>query len=137
MYVCESEFEMKDPNEVWHSMTELDFYAWIPVKFTNTERNHRLKMWYNFKNKKYELVKDYMEHSEDIINIGNMIGLIVGNSDTGKREVIFANESLQAVLDEANGLWNHYHSEWADKIREPDKVCQHKHPHISFCCKYK
>jgi len=134
MFICEYEFKHEDKNHLGYSMTEIDYYAWIPVRFHKTERNHRLSLWKNLKTNEYELVKVYMNQITGIMPLCG--GLIISNVPNGKTEVVFHHKDLNVVLVEGNELWNYYHGT-SDYKREVDKVCEHEFPNISNCCQFK
>ncbi|MFW9879727.1 MAG: hypothetical protein ACFFG0_42170 [Candidatus Thorarchaeota archaeon] len=136
LFVCADEFKRPDPNEPFHSLVEIDIYAWIPIPFIdNGDRNHRLKLWFNYNTKKYELVKDFLEHQVRNFSLNGFSGFLSTNIEMDERETIFESEKLQPALDEANRLWNHYHSGWSQHIKEADKECEHAFPNrSSFCC---
>ena len=134
MIVCEYEFVLEDKNHLGYSMTELDFYAWIPTKFHKEHGNHRLTMWKNLKTNKYELVKIYMNQTTQSFQMGKLIGVMTTNLPNKKEEIIFANESLEVVLQEAHGLWNKFHGS-DDYQRECDQVCNHVNLIGTFCMK--
>lgn len=130
--ICESEFIEEDPDHKGYSMTEIDFYASIPAKFHQTEKNHRLTLWKNFRSNKYELIK--VIHIQVVGNNPLFNCTMVMNIPTKEIEVIFSHEDLEPVLAEANGLYNHYHST-NDYLREPDQICEHYPPKITSLCK--
>jgi len=130
--ICETEFELEDRNHKGYSMTEIDYYAYIPAR--HNERNHRLTLWKNLKSNEYELVKVYMNKITGIMPLCG--GLIVSNIPSGKEEVVFHHKDLAVVINEGNGLWNHYHGT-SDYKRKPDKVCEHKLPNKAICCQFK
>ncbi|MFW9875105.1 MAG: hypothetical protein ACFFG0_18525 [Candidatus Thorarchaeota archaeon] len=133
MIICEYEFKNEDPKHKGYSFCEIDFYAWIPGRFHKTERNHRLTLWKNITTGKYELIKVFM--NQQVITIGTQ-GLGIFNTPSGEQyEVVFTNENLQAVLEEAHGLWNKYHKT-DDYERQCDEVCQHDGGTM-FCFKNK
>lgn len=132
MIICEYEFVKEDKNHKGYSWVEIDFYAWIPGRFHKTHGNHRLTLWKNLNTGKYELVKVFMQ--QQVFAIGN-IGMGITNTPTGEKvEVVFANESLQAVLEEAHGLWNKFHGT-DDYQRQIDEVCDHTYKTGSYCWK--
>lgn len=125
MIVCEYEFVNEDKNHLGYSMTEIDFYAWIPGKFHKEYGNHRLTMWKNLKTNKYELIKVFMEQTIQAFQIQKNTGVMVMNTPSNKKvEVVFANESMEIVLAEAHGLWNKFHGT-EDYERQMDEICNH------------
>jgi len=58
MIICEAEFETPDPKNPDFSMTEVDYYAWIPYDMATPETpNHRLSLRKNLKTGEYELYR--------------------------------------------------------------------------------
>lgn len=134
MIICEYEFENEDKKHKGYSFAEIDFYVWIPDKFHKKYKNHRLTLWKNLTTNKYELVKVFMVQQLFTIQMGNQQGIGFTNIPTKEEvEVVFVNESLQAVLEEAHGLWNRFHGS-DDYERQIDEVCDHS-GHNSFCFK--
>ena len=135
MIVCGSEFVIEDPADPGYSLMEVDFYAWIPRKYSVVEPNHRLSLRKNLRTGEYELYKFYFE--------GGLLGRIrvpldgrVRYKDNGVEVVVFSSKNLQEVLDKAYELRRLYHPdvEW-----ERDLECTHEYPrtpaHISSFCK--
>jgi hypothetical protein len=135
MYVCEYEFVNEDKKHPGYSMTEIDFYAWIPGKFHKEHGNHRLTLWKNHKTNQYELIKVFMNQVIQPIQFQKNVGMMITNLPTGETvEVIFKNESLEACLVEGAGLWNKFHGT-EDYQKEVDEVCDHSWKSGSFCMK--
>ncbi|MFX0132023.1 MAG: hypothetical protein ACFFDN_00125 [Candidatus Hodarchaeota archaeon] len=112
-------------------MTEIDFYMDIPVKFHNSEKNHRLSLRKNLTTEKYELIKVIQKQ---IIGYAPFFGCtMIMNHPTGQIEVIFSHKDLEPVLVEANGIYNYYNST-EDYIEAPHIVCEHYPPNLTSLC---
>ena len=121
MYICEYNFLDEDPNIPGYSMSEVDYYAWIPADKQKEIPNHRLTLTKNLMTKEYEFHRVYMN---TVIGQLRGLGIVVTQQEKGYTEVAFKTKDLQEALDWGNREWNRFHQE-DDYEREPDKVCTH------------
>ena len=113
MIICEYEFDFEDPKNKGYSMTEIDWYGWIPPISTP---NHRLTLRKNLRENVYEVFRYYYDSQywknspmEDEYNL----------------IVRFKSKSLKEAIDYADAQWNIFHGVTRGS-KEPDEVCLHK-----------
>ncbi len=118
MYICEYNFLDEDPNIPGYSMSEVDYYAWIPADKWKEIPNHRLTLTKNLITEEYEFHRVYMN-----ILIGQLkgLGIVVTQRKAGYTEVAFKTKDLQEALDWGNKEVIRLHGH----DREPDKACTH------------
>lgn len=128
MIICEFEFEHPDTDNPNYSMTEVDYYAWIPIPKMEEHNieNHRLSLRKNLVTNKYEVYRRF-EKAVVVLDPGL---LVMTGEDTGREEVAFESESLVEVIKFAGSESGKFHGE-----KEDDEVCTHEYPKKSSFCR--
>lgn len=130
MYICEYSFNKEDPNIPGYSMDEVDYFAWIPVKFHSQIPNHRLSLMKNLVTDNYEFHRVYMN---TLIGRLRNMGIVVTQKKAGYTEVAFMTKSLKEAVAWGNQEYDRFHYRSGEEHHD-DKLCQHVHPHkYSFC----
>jgi len=128
LLICEYEFNNSDPRNPSYSLCEVDYYAGIcQDKQTVRTPNHRLSMRKNLKMGRFEVYRKYIE---PIAVIGKDF-IIQTSQETIDEEVVFSGTSLEDAIRFADGEYNRYNG---DAQKEPDELCQHKHPKKATNC---
>jgi len=128
MIICEKDFEREDPNRPGYSLTEVDYYAWVPAG--SCMPNHRLSLRKNLKTGEWEVYRRFFQRS--LISRGPVT--VITGDDTGLERVAFKSKSLAEAVRFADDEWNRFHRSGLGE-KEPDQVCQHKPPVKSPFCK--
>lgn len=126
MIICESNFEMRDSKNPNLSMTEIDYYAWIPAG--SDLPNHRLSLRKNLRTGEYEVYRRFYETK---LTSRKQLTVIKGE-DTGKEEVTVHSKNLAEAIKFACNEYRKYHGDRLD-----DQVCQHRYPVKSRWCEVK
>lgn len=124
MIVCESEFDEPDPRNPEYSLTEIDFYGWIPLD--SGFPNHRLSLRKNLRTGEYEVYRAYS--TPKLIARGGL--LIFTDEPLEREEVVFRSKSLREALEFARSEVIRFHGD-----EEEYEVCTHKHPKRSPFCR--
>lgn len=129
MIICETEFQVPDPNDPEIALTEVDYYAWIPP--TPECPNHRLSLRFRFATGKYELYRKYVTTRVAAIvgPQGGGIG-IIQHKDDGDEQVVFADADLGKAIDFARDQVKKFHG-----YESKDQVCNHEGRGRAFGCK--
>jgi hypothetical protein len=127
--ICEYNFLDEDPDSPGYSMSEVDYYAWIPAKWHSAMPNHRLSLRKNLVSGEYEMFRAY--HRGTTVAQIKLVheereetGLMITHTPSGIEEVAFKSKDLQEILDWGNREWNLWHQA-PDYKREPDRPCLH------------
>jgi len=130
MIICETEFQVPDPNDPEIALTEVDYYAWIPQPADVP--NHRLSLRFRFATGHYELYRKYVTTRVTAV-VGPRGGGIVGvqHKPDGNEQTIFTDKDLGKVIDYAEGEVRKYHGYEKTK----DQVCTHEGRGRAFSCK--
>jgi len=132
MIICETEFQVPDPNDREIALTEVDYYAWIPP--TPECPNHRLSLRFRFATGQYEVYRKYVTTRVAAIvgPQGDAVSLIQHKAD-GDEQVVFADADLGKAIDYAEGEVSKYHGYEKSK----DLVCNHEGRGRAFGCKFR
>ena len=129
MIICETEFQVPDPNDPEIALTEVDYYAWIPQPADVP--NHRLSLRFRFATGQYELYRKYVTTRVAAIvgPQGAAVSLIQHKAD-GVEEVVFADTDLGKAIDFARDQVKKFHG-----YESKDQVCTHEGRGRAFGCK--
>lgn len=125
MIICELEMSREDPSNPGYSMSEPDYYAWIPQRFVQAGMpNHRLTLRKNIAEGKYEFYRAYHRRVTGAMIIANNPVAVITHKESGIEEVIFSTEDFAEALKFGDAEWNKYHWKEGEEKHE-DKVCTH------------
>ena len=129
MIICETEFQVPDPNDPEIALTEVDYYAWIPP--TPECPNHRLSLRFRFATGQYELYRKYVTTRVAAVVVPQG-GVIIGvqHKADGDKEVVFADADLGKAIDFARDQVKKFHG-----YESKDQVCTHEGRGRAFGCK--
>lgn len=122
--VCELRFEQPDPHNPGYSLTERNFYVWIPRETRLNTENHRLTLRRNLLTRKFEVYRAYRRPFH-ILSRG---GTVHSNRTLGNEEVAYTG-GLRGALKFGSGEYRKFHGR---KLNE--KPCTHKPPEIDPYC---
>jgi hypothetical protein len=127
MIICPAEFEQPDPKNPPYSMTEVDYYAWIPGYLATKEvPNHRLSLRKNLNTGEFELYRRFFNR----FLISRKSLTMESGADTYKETVAFKSKDFQEIIRLGNKEYSKYHG----AKEKPDQVCQHRPPiKTTFC----
>jgi len=107
--ICEAEFRKPDPDRPEVSLTEIDYYAWIPYQKRSKDLpNHSLSLRKNMETGEFEVYRDFVRGGEKVVFSGSLEGA-----------VHFANREYERMFGDPMN----------------DKVCQHEPPQMRADCK--
>ena len=137
MIVCDSEFDHPDPQDPSIALTEIDYYAWIPL--TKGVPNHRLSLRKRLFNSAgqpvnwYEVYRRFMTTEVHGVIDATLGGLMsIQFKDGGAEQVMFTSPNLQEALDFACAEARKYHGPDMSK----DVACAHRYPNRSDVCRH-
>jgi len=122
--VCELRFETPDPHNPGYSMTERNFYVWIPLETRLNTQNHRLTLRKNLLTGKFEVYRAYRRY----FHILSREGTVRSNQSLGKEEVIYVG-GLGGALKFGDREYRKFHGRELN-----EKPCTHKSPRIDQYC---
>ncbi len=127
MIICPAEFEQPDPKTPGYSMTEVDYYSWIPSHMATKEiPNHRLSLRKNLKTGEFEAYRRYFN---PLLISRKNVTMITG-ADTGLETVAFKSKEFKEIVKFVNEEYSKYHGA-EEKL---DQICQHRPPiKTTFC----
>lgn len=127
MIICPAEFEQPDPKTPGYSMTEIDYYAWIPSHLATKEiPNHRLSLRKNLNTGEFELYRRFFNRF-----LISRKGLTMeSGADTHKETVAFKSKDVNEIIRLGNKEYRKYHG----AEERDDQVCQHMPPIKNTFC---
>lgn len=129
MIICETEFEIPDPQTPDYAMTEIDIYSHIP--YGKDFPQHRLTLRKNLKSGEYEVYRRFYERQVirgEMKEVGGYT--LITAKDMKHEEVAFHDKDLSKVLDFMSGEVQRF---WGD--RGTDKPCEHRPPNLRWDCR--
>jgi hypothetical protein len=128
-FVCGLRFKQPDPNDRTHSMTERNFYVWIPKSATQEFGipNHRLTLRMHIRSGKFEVYRAFKRPFYTLAPDSAPRG----NERSGKEKVVYKG-TLGGALKFGNGEYQKYHGR-----RLQDEACMHKPPKLDPHCSAK
>lgn len=116
---------MYRPGIPGYSLSEVDYYAWIPASKRHDIPNHRLSLRKNLVTEDFEVYRAYTSQANaQILQNRKVVGHMVTFKESGVEEVAFKDKELQKALDFGNQEWDRMHGT-DDYNREPDRLCTH------------